>query len=65
MAHFHLDPADLTFTGPGDRYQKNIAALALLHELESHARPATDAERRILAYYSAFGESALLNRLFR
>ena len=43
---FFLAPDALTFTGPGDRFQKNIAALTLAH-------------------YSAFGESALLNRLFR
>lgn len=40
-------------------------ALRLLHELATHQRETTDDERRILAHYSDFGESALLNRLFR
>jgi N12 class adenine-specific DNA methylase len=62
---FHLAPEALTFTGPGDRFQKNLAALALVHQLEAEGRPATDEERLVLAHYSAFGESALLNRLFR
>lgn len=62
---FHLAPDALTFTGPGDRFQKNLAALQLIHTLEADGRAATDAERLTLAHYSAFGESALLNRLFR
>jgi N12 class adenine-specific DNA methylase len=65
VAHFHLDPADLTFAGAGDRFQKNLAALRLLHDLTATNRLVTDDERRILAHYSAFGDSALLNRLFR
>jgi N12 class adenine-specific DNA methylase len=65
VAHFHLGPADLAFAGAGDRFQKNLAALRLLHNLTTTNRAATDDERRILAHYSAFGESALLNRLFR
>jgi hypothetical protein len=62
---FYLAPADLTFAGSADRFQKNLAALKLVHQLEAEDRPATDAERRTLAHYSAFGEAALLNRLFR
>ena len=62
---FHLAPEALSFTGPGDRFQKNLAALTLVHQLEAENRPATDEERLVLAHYSAFGESALLNRLFR
>jgi len=62
---FHLAPDALTFTGAGDRFQKNLAVLRLVHQLEAEARPATDVERLVLAHYSAFGESALLNRLFR
>jgi N12 class adenine-specific DNA methylase len=62
---FHLTPKALSFTGPGDRFQKNLAALTLVHQLEAEGRPATDEERLVLAHYSAFGESALLNRLFR
>jgi N12 class adenine-specific DNA methylase len=61
---FHLTPEALHFTGPGDRFQKNLAALRLVHELEAEGRAATDEERLVLAHYSAFGESALLNRLF-
>jgi hypothetical protein len=63
--HFHLAAGDLAFAGPSDRFGKNLAALQLVHELEAARRSATDAERRALAHYSAFGESALLNRLFR
>ena len=62
---FHLAPDALTFTGAGDRFQKNLAALKLVHALEAEGRSTTDAERLTLAHYSAFGESALLNRLFR
>jgi hypothetical protein len=62
---FHLAPEALTFTGAGDRFQKNLAALQLVHTLAAEGRPATDEERLILAHYSAFGEAALLNRLFR
>ncbi len=59
---FFLD--QLSFAGAADRFAKNIAALKLLHALEHGSRAATDDERRILAHYSAFGESANLNRLF-
>ncbi len=62
---FHLAPDALQFTGPGDRFQKNLAALKLVHQLEAEGRSATNDERLVLAHYSAFGESALLNRLFR
>jgi N12 class adenine-specific DNA methylase len=62
---FHLAPDALSFTGPGDRFAKNLAALQLVHQLEAEDRAATDEERLVLAHYSAFGESALLNRLFR
>jgi hypothetical protein len=62
---FHLAPNALAFSGPGDRFQKNLAALRLAHALDASGRAATDAERLTLAHYSAFGESALLNRLFR
>jgi N12 class adenine-specific DNA methylase len=62
---FHLAPNALQFTGPGDRFGKNLAALQLVHQLEAEGRAATDEERLVLAHYSAFGESALLSRLFR
>ena len=62
---FHLAPDALSFTGAGDRFAKNLAALQLVHDLEAQGRPASDDERLALAHYSAFGESALLNRLFR
>jgi len=62
---FYLAPDALQFTGPGDRFQKNLAALSLVQQLEAESRLATDEERLVLAHYSAFGESALLNRLFR
>ncbi len=60
---FHLD--HLAYTGAADRFAKNIAALQLLHALETERRPATEDERRTLAHYSAFGESANLNKLFQ
>ena len=63
--HFHLAANELAFAGPGDRFGKNLAALQLVDELEAAGRPATDEERQVLAHYTAFGESALLNRLFR
>jgi N12 class adenine-specific DNA methylase len=62
---FHLGPDDLQFAGSGDRFGKNLAALQLVHQLETEGRAATEEERLVLAHYSAFGESALLNRLFR
>ncbi len=60
---FFLD--DLSFTGAADRFAKNIAALTLLTELERTGRAPSDEERRTLAHYTAFGESANLNRLFQ
>jgi hypothetical protein len=62
---FHLAPDALALGGAADRFQKNIAALTLARELADSGRPATAAERLALAHYSAFGESPLLNRLFR
>lgn len=60
-----LTPEEVTFTGPQDRFQKNLAALKLLHTLATTGREPSLEERRILAHFSAFGESAHLNRLFR
>ncbi len=60
---FHLD--HLSYTGAADRFAKNIAALQLLNTLEAEKRPATEDERHTLAHYSAFGESANLNKLFQ
>lgn len=57
----------LLFRGQADRYHKNIAALQLLRQLqhdEVSAADLTDDQRRTLAHYSAFGESALLTRAF-
>ena len=65
MSHFCLTETDLIFNGSADRFTKNIAALRLLKDLETTSRPATREERLTLAHYSAFGDSALLNRLFR
>ena len=42
---FHLAPDALSFTGAGDRFAKNLAALQLAHDLEMAGRPATDEER--------------------
>ncbi len=52
----------LEFGGQGDRYRKNMAALRLMRQLQAENRPATPDEQWLLAHYSAFGESALLNR---
>jgi hypothetical protein len=59
------DGTTLSFTGPADRYHKNIAAIELLRQLQAHRRAPedlTDDERLTLAHYTAFGESALLSR---
>ncbi len=61
------DGTTLTFAGAGDRYQKNVAAIQLLRQLQQERRgpqDLSDAERLALAHYSAFGESALLRRAF-
>ncbi|GAB4180474.1 MAG: hypothetical protein Fur005_42990 [Roseiflexaceae bacterium] len=55
----------LTFAGSADRYHKNMAALRLLRQLQQDERdPAmlTAEECRILAHYTAFGESQLVTR---
>src|SRR5439155_4348356 len=62
-----IDTPALTFTGTGDRYRKNVAAIQLLRQLQQEQRgpqDLSDAERFTLAHYSAFGESALLTRAF-
>jgi adenine-specific DNA methylase len=63
---FTLTPDNpLTFTGSADRYHKNIAAIKLLRSVqlqERHPRDLTNDEQRILAHYTAFGESQLLTR---
>ncbi|MEI8166285.1 MAG: class I SAM-dependent methyltransferase [Chloroflexales bacterium] len=65
LSPFHLAPDALALGGAADRFHRNIAALTLARDLSDSGRPATDAERLSLAHYTAFGESALLNRLFR
>jgi hypothetical protein len=62
---FHLTPKALTFAGPSDRFQKNLAALKLVHQLEAEDRTATDDERLVLAHYSqpcSTGSSATTRR---
>jgi adenine-specific DNA methylase len=56
------DGRQLEFGGQGDRYRKNMAALRLMRQLQAENRPATPDEQWLLAHYSAFGESALLNK---
>ena len=61
------DGVSLTFAGQADRYQKNVQAIRLLRSLQAQGRAPTeltDDERLTLAHYTAFGESALLNRAF-
>ncbi len=61
-----MTPFTLTaqsFTGSGDRFQQNLQALHVLADLERAQRPATDAEKIILAHFTSFGESALITRL--
>src|SRR6476619_5173323 len=55
--------AEQTFGGPADRFAHNIQALTLLATLDREQRPATDAEKLVLAQYTAFGESALISKL--
>src|SRR6185503_4678813 len=52
-----------TFSGPSDRFEKNLQALHVLARLEREQRPATDDEQLALAHFTSFGESALLTRL--
>lgn len=59
---FSLEGKTLAFGGPVDRYRKNMAAIQLLRKLQMENRPATAKEQDVLAHYTAFGESALLNR---
>jgi hypothetical protein len=61
--HFVLDHLD--FAGSADRFRRNINALELLPALEGNGRAASADERRVLGHYSAFGESASLDRLFQ
>jgi N12 class adenine-specific DNA methylase len=55
--------SEQTFDGPADRFQHNLCALSLLAALEREQRAATDAERLVLAHFTAFGESALISKL--
>lgn len=64
---FSLADADCTihFADTADRYARNVAALQLLRDLQAAGRTPGDLrpdELRTLAHYSAFGESALLER---
>lgn len=59
--YLHLERLELG--GATDRFQRNLHALRLLHELEQSGRAATRAEQVVLAHFSAFGESQLLDRL--
>ena len=45
-------------TTPVARWEANIEAIRLLKELQAQDRPATPAERAVLARYSGFGDSA-------
>ena len=45
-------------TTPVARWEANIEAIRLLKELQAQERPATPAERAVLARYSGFGDSA-------
>ena len=64
---FSLADADraLHFADSADRYAKNVAALQLLRDLQAAGRTPGDLrpdELWTLAHYTAFGESALLER---
>ena len=48
-----------------DRAADNIAAIRLLHHIETDNRPATTDEQAILAKFTGFGASELANTLFR
>lgn len=59
--YLHLD--HLQLGGATDRFQRNLDALRLLHDLEQTGRQATRAEQTVLAHFSAFGDSQQLGRL--
>ena len=52
-------PDHLHLGGAKQRYDQNVAAIRLLHELRS-GRTATDADRSVLCLYSGWGDSAVL-----
>lgn len=64
MARFILPPNALDDLGNATRRLKwNIQALQLLKDLEEQQRPPTLDEQQVIAHFSAFGESAVLNRV--
>jgi len=65
---FFMTHADLDgLRSASARYQANMTALRLLHDLTAQQRDPqslTRAEQQTLARYTAFGEAAVLNRVF-
>lgn len=66
-----MTPAPFCFTHPdalsdlgsnARRFQWNLQALQLLRDLETEGRPPTVDEQLVLAHYTAFGSSELLQR---
>ncbi len=51
----HIKAEDLPYRTPSDKYERNIRAIRLLHQLESEDRLATESEQRVLADYSGWG----------
>ena len=50
-----LRAEDLPLRVPSDKYERNIRAIRLLHQLEDENRLATESEQKLLADYSGWG----------
>ena len=50
-----LRAEDLPIRVPSDKYERNIRAIRLLHQLEDENRLATESEQKLLADYSGWG----------
>ncbi len=50
-----INAEDLPVRVPSDKYERNIRAIRLLHQLENENRLATESEQKLLADYSGWG----------
>ncbi len=50
-----LKAEDLPVRVPSDKYERNIRAIRLLHQLEDENKLATESEQKLLADYSGWG----------
>ena len=53
--NYRITDNDLGTGTPSERYANNVAAIRLLHEIESENRSATGSEQRVLAQYVGWG----------